>query len=111
MSGNKPTVMCFHVNQTGLQVSCNTSHTFTCALPTVMAPHFLDGIDGQRTLGDKAGLAGKRDLDQEDDFRTGLCVICEKNNGTHLNCCVCLQHNIPAKYFFRYVQFRYIKKD
>ncbi|XP_075905323.1 galanin peptides isoform X1 [Nelusetta ayraudi] len=28
------------------------------------------GIDGQRTLGDKAGLAGKRDLVQEDDFRT-----------------------------------------
>lgn len=40
-----------------------------------MASHFPDGIDGQRTLGDKAGLAGKRDLDQEDDFRTGLSVI------------------------------------
>lgn len=49
------------------------------ALSTVMASHFLDGIDGQRTLGDKAGLAGKRDLlDQEDDFRTGLSVIWKK---------------------------------
>ncbi|XP_061578572.1 galanin peptides isoform X1 [Cololabis saira] len=27
------------------------------------------GIDGHRTLGDKPGLAGKRDM--EDDFRTG----------------------------------------
>ncbi|XP_075905324.1 galanin peptides isoform X2 [Nelusetta ayraudi] len=33
----------------------------------LLGPH---GIDGQRTLGDKAGLAGKRDLVQEDDFRT-----------------------------------------
>lgn len=32
----------------------------------------LDGIDGHRTLGDKAGLAGKRDIAQDDDFRTGL---------------------------------------
>lgn len=68
----KTTVMRFHLNQTGLQVNSNT---VTCALSTVMASHFLDGIDGQRILGDKAGLAGKRDLVQEDDFRTGLCVI------------------------------------
>lgn len=36
------------------------------------APGGLDGIDGHRTLGDKVGLAGKRDTAQEDDFRTGL---------------------------------------
>ncbi|KAM9855095.1 galanin peptides [Aulostomus maculatus] len=30
------------------------------------------GIDGHRTLGDKTGLAGKRDMGREDDFRTGL---------------------------------------
>ncbi|XP_005810159.1 galanin peptides isoform X1 [Xiphophorus maculatus] len=29
------------------------------------------GIDGHRTLGDKAGLAGKRDMGQDEDFRTG----------------------------------------
>uniref|UniRef100_A0A8C2ZEE7 Galanin peptides n=1 Tax=Cyclopterus lumpus TaxID=8103 RepID=A0A8C2ZEE7_CYCLU len=29
------------------------------------------GIDGHRTLGDKSGLAGKRDMGQEEDFRTG----------------------------------------
>ncbi|XP_056138520.1 galanin peptides [Lampris incognitus] len=29
------------------------------------------GIDGHRTLGDKSGLAGKRDMVQDEDFRTG----------------------------------------
>lgn len=33
-------------------------------------PPCPDGIDGHRTLGDKSGLAGKRDM--EEDFRTGL---------------------------------------
>ncbi|MEQ2222208.1 hypothetical protein ILYODFUR_023765, partial [Ilyodon furcidens] len=28
------------------------------------------GIDGHRTLGDKVGLAGKRDMGQEEDIRT-----------------------------------------
>lgn len=41
---------------------------------TVIAPHYPDGIDGHRTLGDKTGLAGKRDMAQEEDFRTGLSV-------------------------------------
>lgn len=36
----------------------------------------LDGIDGHRTLGDQAGLAGKRDIAQDDDFRTGLSFTC-----------------------------------
>ncbi|XP_014831848.1 PREDICTED: galanin peptides isoform X3 [Poecilia mexicana] len=34
----------------------------------LLGPH---GIDGHRTLGDKAGLAGKRDMGQDEDFRTG----------------------------------------
>lgn len=38
----------------------------------VVLPHEPDGIDGHRTLGDKSGLAGKRDMAQEEDFRTGL---------------------------------------
>ncbi|XP_019733713.1 galanin peptides isoform X2 [Hippocampus comes] len=29
------------------------------------------GIDGHRILGDKPGLAGKRDMDWEDNFQTG----------------------------------------
>lgn len=41
----------------------------------VITPHYPDGIDGHRTLGDKTGLAGKRDIAPEDDFRTGLSVI------------------------------------
>lgn len=44
-------------------------------LSIVITPHCSDGIDGHRTLGDKPGLAGKRDIAQEDDFRTGLSVI------------------------------------
>ncbi|KAL3062074.1 galanin peptides isoform X1 [Trematomus bernacchii] len=32
----------------------------------LLGPH---GIDGHRTLGDKAGLSGKRDM--EEDYRTG----------------------------------------
>lgn len=38
----------------------------------MVTPHCPDGIDGHRTLGDKAGLAGKRDMGQDEDFRTGL---------------------------------------
>ncbi|XP_034734530.1 galanin peptides isoform X1 [Etheostoma cragini] len=33
------------------------------------------GIDGHRTLGEKPGLAGKRGMDQEEDFRTGALRI------------------------------------
>ncbi|KAG8012273.1 Tesmin, partial [Nibea albiflora] len=35
------------------------------------------GIDGHRTLGDKSGLAGKRDMGQEEDFRTGVLRIAD----------------------------------
>ncbi|XP_019733712.1 galanin peptides isoform X1 [Hippocampus comes] len=34
----------------------------------LLGPH---GIDGHRILGDKPGLAGKRDMDWEDNFQTG----------------------------------------
>uniref|UniRef100_A0A8C6L9B6 Galanin peptides n=1 Tax=Nothobranchius furzeri TaxID=105023 RepID=A0A8C6L9B6_NOTFU len=34
-----------------------------------------NAIGGHRTLGDKAGLAGKRDMGQEDDLRTGALRI------------------------------------
>uniref|UniRef100_A0A3Q3FD76 Galanin peptides n=1 Tax=Labrus bergylta TaxID=56723 RepID=A0A3Q3FD76_9LABR len=36
-----------------------------------------NGIDGHRTLGDKPGLAGKRDMGQEEDFRTGAMRIAD----------------------------------
>lgn len=38
----------------------------------LLTPGDLDGIDGHRTLGDKPGLAGKRDTAEDDDVRTGL---------------------------------------
>ncbi|XP_042268357.1 galanin peptides isoform X1 [Thunnus maccoyii] len=37
------------------------------------------GIDGHRTLGDKPGLAGKRDMGQEEDFRTGALRIADED--------------------------------
>nr|XP_020515551.1 galanin peptides-like isoform X1 [Labrus bergylta] len=40
----------------------------------LLAPY---GIDGHRTLGDKPGLAGKRDMGQEEDFRTGAMRIAD----------------------------------
>lgn len=43
----------------------------------MLTPGDLDGIDGHRTLGDKSGLAGKRDAAQEEDVRTGLLLTHE----------------------------------
>ncbi|RVE71439.1 hypothetical protein OJAV_G00051970 [Oryzias javanicus] len=37
------------------------------------------GIDGHRTLGDKQGLAGKRDMGQEEDFRPGALRIADED--------------------------------
>uniref|UniRef100_A0A4W6CV01 Galanin peptides n=1 Tax=Lates calcarifer TaxID=8187 RepID=A0A4W6CV01_LATCA len=37
------------------------------------------GIDGHRTLGDKPGLAGKRDMGQDEDFRTGALRIANED--------------------------------
>ncbi|XP_028304515.1 galanin peptides isoform X1 [Gouania willdenowi] len=37
------------------------------------------GIDGHRTLGDKAGLAGKRDMGQDEDFRTGTLRLADED--------------------------------
>uniref|UniRef100_A0A3P9JSV8 Galanin peptides n=2 Tax=Oryzias latipes TaxID=8090 RepID=A0A3P9JSV8_ORYLA len=37
------------------------------------------GIDGHRTLGDKQGLAGKRDMGQEEDFRPGSLRIADED--------------------------------
>uniref|UniRef100_A0A3Q3XM00 Galanin peptides n=1 Tax=Mola mola TaxID=94237 RepID=A0A3Q3XM00_MOLML len=37
------------------------------------------GIDGHRTLGDKPGLAGKRDMAQDEDFRTGALRIADED--------------------------------
>ncbi|XP_062276228.1 galanin peptides [Scomber scombrus] len=37
------------------------------------------GIDGHRTLGDKPGLAGKRDMGKEEDFRPGALRIADED--------------------------------
>ncbi|MED6288671.1 hypothetical protein CHARACLAT_028936, partial [Characodon lateralis] len=69
---------------------------------TAVISALQDGIDGHRTLGDKVGLAGKRDMGQEEDIRTGLSIsytqilhyvlvemslqLSEENSDSHKNC-------------------------
>ncbi|KAM8893190.1 galanin peptides-like [Spinachia spinachia] len=48
-----------------------------CLTVAIVLIHCPDGIDGHRTLGDKSGLAGKRDMGQEEDFRTGSLRIAD----------------------------------
>uniref|UniRef100_A0A3Q3FVY6 Galanin peptides n=1 Tax=Labrus bergylta TaxID=56723 RepID=A0A3Q3FVY6_9LABR len=45
--------------------------------PETVSLNLKYGIDGHRTLGDKPGLAGKRDMGQEEDFRTGAMRIAD----------------------------------
>lgn len=61
----------------------------------VITFHCPDGIDGHRTLGDKPGLAGKRDMSEE-DFRSGLSLLhrkkgpspaCNSQKIQYLLCC------------------------
>ncbi|XP_014004298.1 galanin peptides isoform X2 [Salmo salar] len=42
----------------------------------LLGPH---GIDGHRTLSDKHGLAGKRDMPLDDDFKTGALRIADED--------------------------------
>lgn len=56
-------------------IKCSGYPSAVCmTVSIVITPYCPDGIDGHRTLGDKPGLAGKRDMGQEEDFRTGLSV-------------------------------------
>ncbi|XP_015252159.1 galanin peptides isoform X2 [Cyprinodon tularosa] len=63
-------IFCATLSETiGLVIAAKEKRGWTLnSAGYLLGPH---GIDGHRTLGDKAGLAGKRDMAQEDDVRTG----------------------------------------
>uniref|UniRef100_A0A4W6CUZ6 Galanin domain-containing protein n=1 Tax=Lates calcarifer TaxID=8187 RepID=A0A4W6CUZ6_LATCA len=53
------------------------------------------GIDGHRTLGDKPGLAGKRDMGQDEDFRTGLSVSHTQKQCSSMYCLKDFEFVVP----------------
>ncbi|XP_034541403.1 galanin peptides [Notolabrus celidotus] len=67
-------IFCAALSETiGLVIAAKEKRGWTLnSAGYLLGPH---GIDGHRTLGDKAGLAGKRDMGQDEDFRTGTLRI------------------------------------
>uniref|UniRef100_A0A665WB64 Galanin peptides n=1 Tax=Echeneis naucrates TaxID=173247 RepID=A0A665WB64_ECHNA len=63
-------ILCVALSETvGLMIAAKDKRGWTLnSAGYLLGPH---GIDGHRTLADKPGLAGKRDLGLEDDFRSG----------------------------------------
>ncbi|KAM6973509.1 galanin peptides isoform 2-T2 [Aplochiton taeniatus] len=62
-------VFCSTLSETiGLVIAAKEKRGWTLnSAGYLLGPH---GIDGHRTLGDKQGLAGKRDMGQDEDFRS-----------------------------------------
>uniref|UniRef100_A0A8C4GPA8 Galanin peptides n=2 Tax=Dicentrarchus labrax TaxID=13489 RepID=A0A8C4GPA8_DICLA len=69
-------IFCATLSETiGLVIAAKEKRGWTLnSAGYLLGPH---GIDGHRTLGDKPGLAGKRDMGQEEDFRTGSLRIAD----------------------------------
>ncbi|KAL7402479.1 hypothetical protein ABVT39_015418 [Epinephelus coioides] len=69
-------IFCATLSETiGLVIAAKEKRGWTLnSAGYLLGPH---GIDGHRTLGDKPGLAGKRDMGQEEDFRTGALRIAD----------------------------------
>ncbi|XP_047452602.1 galanin peptides isoform X2 [Mugil cephalus] len=69
-------IFCATVSETvGLVIAAKEKRGWTLnSAGYLLGPH---GIDGHRTLGDKPGLAGKRDM--EEDFRTGALRIADED--------------------------------
>ncbi|KAF7215148.1 galanin peptides isoform X2 [Nothobranchius furzeri] len=67
-------IFCATLSETiGLVIAAKEKRGWTLnSAGYLLGPH---AIGGHRTLGDKAGLAGKRDMGQEDDLRTGALRI------------------------------------
>ncbi|XP_047245666.1 galanin peptides isoform X2 [Girardinichthys multiradiatus] len=63
-------ILCATLSETiGLVIAAKERRGWTLnSAGYLLGPH---GIDGHRTLGDKVGLAGKRDMGQEEDIRAG----------------------------------------
>uniref|UniRef100_A0A665WB79 Galanin/GMAP prepropeptide n=1 Tax=Echeneis naucrates TaxID=173247 RepID=A0A665WB79_ECHNA len=63
-------ILCVALSETvGLMIAKDKRGWTLNSAGYLLGPH---GIDGHRTLADKPGLAGKRDLGLEDDFRSEL---------------------------------------
>ncbi|XP_041852325.1 galanin peptides-like isoform X2 [Melanotaenia boesemani] len=62
-------IFCATLSETiGLVIAAKEKRGWTLnSAGYLLGPH---GIDGHRTLGEKSGLAGKRDMGQDEDFRT-----------------------------------------
>ncbi|XP_028304516.1 galanin peptides isoform X2 [Gouania willdenowi] len=71
-------VFCATLSETiGLVIAAKEKRGWTLnSAGYLLGPH---GIDGHRTLGDKAGLAGKRDMGQDEDFRTGTLRLADED--------------------------------
>ncbi|KAM4572279.1 galanin peptides isoform 2-T3 [Odontesthes bonariensis] len=71
-------IFCATVSETiGLVIAAKEKRGWTLnSAGYLLGPH---GIDGHRTLGDKPGLAGKRDMGQDEDFRTGALRIADED--------------------------------
>uniref|UniRef100_A0A3B4ZTV1 Galanin peptides n=1 Tax=Stegastes partitus TaxID=144197 RepID=A0A3B4ZTV1_9TELE len=71
-------IFCATLSETiGLVIAAKEKRGWTLnSAGYLLGPH---GIDGHRTLGDKPGLAGKRDMGQEEDFRTGALRIADED--------------------------------
>ncbi|KAM8861939.1 galanin peptides isoform 2-T2 [Synchiropus picturatus] len=71
-------IVCASLSETiGLVIAAKDKRGWTLnSAGYLLGPH---GIDGHRSLGDKPGLAGKRDMGQEEDFRTGALRIADED--------------------------------
>ncbi|XP_035499566.1 galanin peptides isoform X2 [Scophthalmus maximus] len=69
-------ILCATLSETlGLVLAAKEKRGWTLnSAGYLLGPH---GIDGHRTLGDKPGLAGKRDM--EEDYRTGALRIADED--------------------------------
>ncbi|XP_056455641.1 galanin peptides isoform X4 [Gadus macrocephalus] len=67
-------VLCATLSETiGLVIAAKEKRGWTLnSAGYLLGPH---GIDGHRSLGDKSGLAGKREMPQDEEFRTGALRI------------------------------------
>ncbi|XP_034033177.1 galanin peptides isoform X2 [Thalassophryne amazonica] len=71
-------ILCAALSETiGLVIAAKDKRGWTLnSAGYLLGPH---GIDGHRTLGDKPGLAGKRDMGLEDDVRTAALRIADED--------------------------------
>uniref|UniRef100_A0A4W6FSN3 Galanin/GMAP prepropeptide n=1 Tax=Lates calcarifer TaxID=8187 RepID=A0A4W6FSN3_LATCA len=87
-------IFCATLSETiGLVIAAKEKRGWTLnSAGYLLGPH---GIDGHRTLGDKPGLAGKRDMGQDEDFRTGLSVSHTQKQCSSIYCLKDFEFVVP----------------